>query len=153
VLVNRLLGDERLIVADQPGTTRDSIDTELSYRDQRIVLIDTAGLRRAARVKDNVEFYTTLRSIRALQRADIVAVLVEAPKVSPDRTSRSSNKQSKSAKASSSSFNKWDLVEKDTNTIAQFTATFHEKAKLMSYIPLAFVSRYPASESRRSSIN
>ena len=62
-----------------PGTTRDSIDTELHYNEQRFVLIDTAGLRRAARVKDNIEFYTTLRSIRSLQRADIAMVLVEAP--------------------------------------------------------------------------
>jgi GTPase len=139
-LVNKLLGDERLIVADQPGTTRDSIDTELSYNDQRFVLIDTAGLRRAARTKDNVEFFTTLRSIRALQRADIAAVLVEAPEGITGQDIKIIEQAEEQRKGIVIVVNKWDLVEKDTHTIEQFTATFHQKAKLMSYIPLVFVS-------------
>ncbi len=139
-LVNRLLGDERLIVADQPGTTRDSIDTELTYQDQRIVLIDTAGLRRAARVKDNVEFYTTLRSIRALERADIAVVLVEAPQGITGQDIKIIEQAEQERKGILIVVNKWDLVEKDTHTIDQFTATFRQKAGLMDYIPLVFVS-------------
>jgi GTP-binding protein len=139
-LVNRLLGDERLVVADQPGTTRDAIDTDLSYNDQHIVLIDTAGLRRAARVKDNVEFYTTLRSIRSLQRADIAMILVEAPEGITGQDIKIIEQAEQARKGILIVVNKWDLVEKDTHTIGQFTATFHEKAKLMNYIPLIFVS-------------
>jgi GTPase len=139
-LVNRLLGDDRLMVADQPGTTRDSIDTELVYRDKKIILIDTAGLRRAARVKDNIEFYTTLRTMRALQRADIAMVLVEASEGINGQDIKIIEQAEQERKGIVIVVNKWDLVEKDTHTIDQFTESFHEKAKLMKYIPLVFVS-------------
>ncbi len=139
-LVNRLLGDERLVVADQPGTTRDAIDTALSYEEHRFVLIDTAGLRRAARVKDNVEFYTSLRTVRSLQRADIAMILVEAPEGITGQDIKIIEQAEQERKGIVIVVNKWDLVEKDTHTVDQFTQTFHEKAKLMQYIPLVFVS-------------
>lgn len=139
-IVNKLLGDERLIVADQPGTTRDSIDTELTYNDQRIVLIDTAGLRRAAREKDNIEFYTSLRTIRSLQRADLAAVLVEAPEGITGQDVKIIEQAEQERKGILIVVNKWDLVEKDSHTIDQFTATFRQRAKLLDYVPLVFVS-------------
>lgn len=139
-IVNRLLGDDRLIVTDTPGATRDSIDTELVYEDRRMVLIDTAGIRRAARVKDNLEFYTALRTIRSLQRADIAMVLTEAPEGITGQDIKIIEQAEEERKGIMVVVNKWDLVEKDTHTVDQFTETFHRKAALMQYIPLIFVS-------------
>jgi GTP-binding protein len=139
-IVNRLLGDDRLIVTDTPGTTRDSIDTDLVYNDRRFVIIDTAGIRRAARVKDNLEFYTALRTIRALQRADIAMVLVQAPDGITGQDIKIIEQAEEERKGILVVVNKWDLVEKDTHTVDQFTETFHQKANLMKYIPLVFVS-------------
>jgi GTP-binding protein len=139
-LVNRLIGDERLIVSELPGTTRDSIETEVEYQGRQLVLIDTAGLRRKARVKDNLEFYTALRTMRALQRADIALVLVEAPEgvISPDI--KIINDAVLERKGVIVAVNKWDLVPKETNTAAQFTSSFHQKAPSLDYIPLVFIS-------------
>lgn len=139
-LVNRLLGDERLIVSDIPGTTRDSIDTYLEYQDRQFLLIDTAGLRRKARVKDDIEFFTTLRTLRALQRADVAVVLVEAPEGVIGQDVKIIEQAEANRKGIIIAVNKWDLVEKETNTADQFTRTFKQKAPMMSYIPLLFIS-------------
>src|SRR5207237_3923640 len=77
-LVNRLLGEERLVVADEPGTTRDAIDTPLPYEGHRLVFIDTAGLRKRSKVDDDIEFYSTLRTARAMERADVCVLVVDA---------------------------------------------------------------------------
>src|SRR5256886_7918080 len=76
--VNRLLGEERLVVADEPGTTRDAIDTPLSYEGHTLVFIDTAGLRKRSKVDDDIEFYSTLRTARAMERADVCVLVVDA---------------------------------------------------------------------------
>jgi len=76
--VNRLLGEERLVVADEPGTTRDAIDTPLSYQGRTLVFIDTAGLRKRSKVEDDIEFYATLRTSQAIERADVCVLVVDA---------------------------------------------------------------------------
>jgi len=139
-LVNKLLGDERLIVSDIPGTTRDSIDTMVTYKDQQFLLIDTAGLRRAARRKTNLEFYTTLRTIRALQRSEIVMILVEAPEGITGQDIKIFEQAIELRKGIIVIVNKWDMVEKDTYSVNQFTSTFHRKAPGLKYIPLLFIS-------------
>lgn len=139
-IVNKMLGDERLIVTDIAGTTRDSVDTFLEYNNQDFVMIDTAGLRRQARVKDNLEMYTALRSIRTLQRADVALILVEAPNGITGQDIKIIEQAEEARKAIIVVVNKWDLVEKDTHTVDQFTRTFNEKVRTMSYIPLVFVS-------------
>ena len=139
-IVNKMLGDDRLIVTDIAGTTRDSVDTFLEYNGQDFVMIDTAGLRRQARVKDNLEMYTALRSIRSLQRADVAIVLAEAPNGITNQDVKIIEQAEEARKAIVLVVNKWDLVEKDTHTVDQFTQTFKEKVRTMSYIPLVFVS-------------
>lgn len=139
-LVNKLLGDERSIVSAVPGTTRDSVDAFLEFNDQQFMLIDTAGLRRKARVTDDLEFYTTLRTIRALQRADIALVLVEAPEGITGQDIKIIEQAEEGRKGVIIVVNKWDLVPKDTNTVDQFVRTFQQKAAMMKYIPLVFIS-------------
>ncbi len=139
-LVNKLLGGERSIVSAVPGTTRDSVDAVLSFNDQQFMLIDTAGLRRKARVTDDLEFYTTLRTIRALQRADVALVLVEAPEGITGQDIKIIEQAEEGRKGVIIVVNKWDLVPKDTYTVDQFTRTFQQKAAMMKYIPLVFIS-------------
>ncbi|MCC6962944.1 MAG: ribosome biogenesis GTPase Der [candidate division Zixibacteria bacterium] len=139
-LVNRLLGDDRLIVTEIAGTTRDSIDTFLEYADRKFVLVDTAGLRRQAKVKDNLEMYTAMRTIRALQRADVALVLVEGPEGINHQDIKIIEEAHDERKGIVIVVNKWDLVEKDTKTVDEFTRTFAERIHTMSYIPLIFVS-------------
>jgi GTP-binding protein len=139
-LVNKLLGDERSIVSSVPGTTRDSVDAVLQFNEQDYMLIDTAGLRRKARVTDDLEFYTTLRTIRALQRADIALILVEAPEGITGQDIKIIEQAEESRKGIIIVVNKWDLVPKDTYTVDQFVRTFQQKAPMMKYIPLVFVS-------------
>lgn len=139
-LVNRLLGDDRLIVTDIAGTTRDSIDTFLEYADRKFILVDTAGLRRQAKVKDNLEMYTAMRAIRALQRADVALVLVEGPEGINHQDIKIIEEAHDERKGIVIVVNKWDLVEKDTKTVDEFTRTFAERIHTMSYIPLVFVS-------------
>jgi len=139
-LVNRLLGDDRLIVTEIAGTTRDSIDTFLEYSDRKFILVDTAGLRRQAKVKDNLEMYTAMRTIRALQRADVALVLVEGPEGINHQDIKIIEEAHDERKGIVIVVNKWDLVEKNTKTVDEFTRTFAERIHTMSYIPLVFVS-------------
>ncbi len=139
-IVNKLLGDDRLIVTDVAGTTRDSVDTFLEFADQKFVLVDTAGLRRQAKVKDNLEMYTAMRSIRALQRSDVAMVLVEASEGITHQDIKIIEQAHDERKAIVIVVNKWDLVEKDTKTVDDFTKTFAAKYHTLSYIPLVFVS-------------
>ncbi len=139
-IVNKLLGSDRLIVTDIAGTTRDSIDSLVEYKDQKFVLIDTAGLRRSAKVKDNLEFYTALRTIRSIQRADVVMVLVEAPLGVTTNDLRIIEQVIEERKGILLVVNKWDLVEKDTHAVDHFTRAFYHRAKTMDFVPLVFIS-------------
>lgn len=139
-LVNKLLGDDRLVVSDRPGTTRDSIDTWIEFEEQRYLLIDTAGLRRRARVREHLEFLTTLRTQRALQRAEIAAVLVEATEGITVQDIKIIEQAADDRKGVIVVVNKWDLVEKDTNSVAEFTRHFQQRVPSLAYIPLIFIS-------------
>jgi len=139
-IVNRILGSERLIVTNVAGTTRDSIDSLVQYKEHEFVLIDTAGLRRSAKVKDNLEFYTALRTARSIQHADVVMVLVEAPLGVTTNDLRIVEQVIEERKGILLVVNKWDLVEKDTHAVDHFTRAFHDRAKMMDFVPLVFVS-------------
>ena len=139
-MVNKLLGDERLIVTNTPGTTRDSIDTSLNYTDHQITLVDTAGLRRAAMEKESLEFYTELRAVRSLQRADVAMVLVDATQGITVQDIKVIEHAEEERKGILVVVNKWDLVEKDPHSADEFTEAFHRRAPMMKYIPLLFVS-------------
>ncbi len=139
-LVNKLLGDDRLIVTDIAGTTRDAIDTFVEYEGRRFILVDTAGLRRQAKVKDHLEMFTAMRTVTALQRADVALVLVEAQEGMTAYDFKIIEQAVDERKAIVIVVNKWDLVEKTMHTVDEFTRTFHERAPRMTYIPLIFVS-------------
>jgi GTP-binding protein len=139
-ICNALLGKERMIVTDIAGTTRDSIDSTFKYYGEEMVLIDTAGLRRRSNIKENVEFYSTLRTARAINRCDVAVVVLDATLGLEDQDKKIINKVAEKRKGLLIAVNKWDLIEKDTNTAAEFTDSIREMMKTYSYIPVIYIS-------------
>jgi len=140
-LVNRLLGEERVVVAAEPGTTRDAIDTPLSYQDHRLMLIDTAGLRKRSRVEDEIEFYSTLRTARAVERAHVCILVVDATDGMHAQDLKIANDAWERGVGLIIAVNKWDLIEeKDTNTAVRGEETLKAKAPFLEYIPFVYVS-------------
>jgi GTP-binding protein len=140
-LVNRLVGQERVVVNDAPGTTRDSIDTPLVHQGRTIVLIDTAGLRKRARVDDDIEFYSTLRTARAVERADVCVLVVDASDGMHTQDMRIANDAWERGAAVIVAVNKWDLVEeKETNTAVRGERELKDQAPFLEFIPFLYVS-------------
>ena len=141
-LVNRLLGEDRLVVAAEAGTTRDAIDTPMQYHGRTLVFIDTAGLRRQSRIADGVEFYSALRTRRAIERADICLLVIDA--------AVDQGIENQDLKIASLAWergtglivvaNKWDLVEKDDKSAARFMKASQEKAPYLRFVPFLFTS-------------
>jgi GTP-binding protein len=140
-LVNQLLGQERLIVADEPGTTRDAIDTPLEFEGRRLIFIDTAGLRKRSKVEEDLEFYSTLRTTRAMERADVCLLVVDAKdgmhvqdlKIATDAWERGAGVII--------AVNKWDLIEeKETNTAIRGERDIKARAPFLEFIPFYYVS-------------
>lgn len=139
-ITNAMLGRERSIVTDVPGTTRDAIDSDLEYNGQRVTLIDTAGLRRKSKVKENIEFYSTLRTIKSIQRCDVALCLLDG---SAGLTHQDIDVLSEAVRFNKGvviAVNKWDLVEKDDKSADQITKEIYAKVKMFDYIPVIFVS-------------
>src|SRR5947207_719542 len=140
-LVNRLLGEERLVVADEPGTTRDAIDTPLSYEGHTLVFIDTAGLRKRSKVEDDIEFYSTLRTARAIERADVCVLVVDAKDGMHVQDLKIANDAWERGAATNVAVNKWDLIEeKETNTAARGQRELEERAPFLRFIPFLYLS-------------
>ena len=139
-LVNRLLGEERLVVSDVAGTTRDAIDTPMQYHGRRLVFVDTAGLRRQARVDESVEFYSTLRTERAIERADVCLLLIDATEEIAVQDLRIAQKAWDAGCGLILVANKWDLVEKETMTAPRFEKALRERATFLQWIPTLFTS-------------
>ncbi|MCH7640081.1 MAG: ribosome biogenesis GTPase Der [Bacteroidetes bacterium] len=139
-LTNQLLGKSRAIVTEIPGTTRDSLDARMEYEGQEIVLVDTAGLRRKARVRENVEFYSMLRTERAIQHCDVAVVLIDATTGLEAQDARILHEAEQMKKGLVIAVNKWDLVEKETNTARDLTTSIHERLGLLDYVPVVFIS-------------
>lgn len=138
--VNRLLGEERLVVSEVAGTTRDAIDTPLQYHGRSLVFIDTAGLRRQARVHENVEFYSALRTERAIERADVCMLLVDATEPIHHQDLRIAQKAWDAGCGLILVANKWDLVEKETMTAPNFEKALRRKVPFMEWVPIIFTS-------------
>ncbi len=138
--VNRLLGEERLVVSDEAGTTRDAVDASMKYHGKEIVFIDTAGLRRQSRVEDGVEFYSTLRSRRAIERADICILLIDAVDGLHNQDLKIATLAWEQGRGLLIVVNKWDLAEKDDKTAAKFEKECREKAPYLSFVPFLFAS-------------
>lgn len=149
-LVNRLLGDTRMIVTPIAGTTRDSVDTPLTFEGRSYVLIDTAGLRKPARVRDQVEFYTTLRSIKAIHRADVVCVLIDASQELSTQDFKIAEIAVEAGKGLFFVVNKWDLVEKDTDTAGTFVKDLHDRVRTLAWAPIVFLSALTGQRATRT---
>ncbi len=138
--VNAVLGQNRQIVTEIAGTTRDAIDTEFYRNHQRFLLIDTAGLRRKARVEDNIEFFSTVRTEKAIERADVVIAMLDASQGLEKQDLRIINDAVEKKRGVVIAVNKWDLVEKDSKTADDFTKAIQTRLGSLNYIPIVFVS-------------
>jgi len=138
--INRLLNQNRLVVSDVAGTTRDSIDTPMRYHGHDLVFIDTAGLRRQARIKENLEYYSTLRTERAIERADVCLLLIDATEELHVQDMKVAEKAWEAGRGLIIVVNKWDLVEKETNTAAAFERHLRERAPSLRWVPVVFTS-------------
>ena len=139
-LTNALLGEERTIVTEISGTTRDAVDVLVHHGEQPVVLVDTAGLRKKAKVHENVEFYSTLRTERAVQSCDVAVVLLDASLGLEAQDARIIRKAEEMKKGIVIAVNKWDLVERETNTARDFERAVHQKLGTLDYIPVLFIS-------------
>jgi GTPase len=139
-LLNKMLGEERVIVSDVPGTTRDAIDTAITYEGLDLVLIDTAGIRRRGKIETGVEKYSFLRSLKAVSRADVCLLLIDATDMIIAQDAHIAGYIIEEAKSVVVIVNKWDLVEKDTNTINDFTDRIRTELKFLDFVPVLFIS-------------
>lgn len=139
-LVNALLGEERVIVSDRPGTTRDAIDTPLHYQGINYLLVDTAGIRRKAKVEEAVEYYSVLRAIRAVERSDVVVMVLDATEVITEQDLKIAGIIKDAGKACLILVNKWDLIEKDNTTAGKYEEQIRRELFFLDYAPLLFVS-------------
>jgi len=139
-LTNALLGFDRSIVTNIPGTTRDSINSILKYHGEEIVLVDTAGLRKRTKVKENIEFYSNVRTLRALANADVAIVMIDAQFGLESQDQRIISEAIQRRKGIIIAINKWDLIEKETNTARDFELKIKEKLGSASYIKIIFIS-------------
>ncbi len=139
-LTNALLGFDRSIVTDIPGTTRDSLDSVMKYYGEEILLVDTAGLRKKKRIEESVEFYSMLRSLRSIGECDVAIILIDATVGLEKQDQKIIDEAVRWKKGIIIAVNKWDLVEKDTNTSRQFELTIKDKLGRTSYFPIIFIS-------------
>ncbi|WP_462331668.1 ribosome biogenesis GTPase Der [Schwartzia sp. (in: firmicutes)] len=140
-LVNALLGEERVIVSDIPGTTRDAIDTHFTKDDIKFTLIDTAGMRRKAHIDEAIEHYSVLRSLRAIDRSDVVLMVINAVEGITDQDTKIAGYAHDSGKGVILVVNKWDIYEnKDEKSTLRFTEDLREKIGFLQYAPVLYTS-------------
>ncbi|MEK7312419.1 MAG: ribosome biogenesis GTPase Der [Chloroflexota bacterium] len=139
-LLNRLLGEERAIVSPIPGTTRDAIDTQLTYEGMEVTLIDTAGIRRRGHINVGVEKYSVLRTLRAIDRADVVLLLIDAIEGIAAQDAHIAGMVIDKNRSVVVVVNKWDAVEKDTYTMNNFTEKVRQDLHFLDYVPILFIS-------------
>jgi len=139
-IINRIIGEERVIVSDIPGTTRDAIDTKFERNSKKYTLIDTAGIRKKSKVLESVEKYSVLRAFTAVERADICVLVIDADKGVTEQDIRIAGYSHDSNKGMVIVINKWDLIEKDNSTFKEFTEEIRQKLAYATYAPILTVS-------------
>lgn len=139
-LLNKIIGQERAIVSEIPGTTRDAIDTHFDYHGMPVTLIDTAGIRRRGKVLPGVEKYSVIRSMNAIERADVAILVIDATTSITAQDTHIAGYIKDAWKSAVVVVNKWDLIEKDTYTINDYTAHIREELNFMDYVPMIFIS-------------
>jgi len=139
-LVNRLCGKDRVIVSDIAGTTRDAVDTEVKYNGQEYVFIDTAGIRRKSKIKEEIERYSIIRAVTAVERADVVILLIDGVEGVTEQDAKIAGIAHERGKGIIIAVNKWDIVEKDDKTIYRQTEKIRQVLSFMSYAEIMFIS-------------
>ena len=139
-LVNRLAGEERVIVSEIAGTTRDATDTLVEYNGEKYLFIDTAGLRRKSRVYDNIERYSVLRARMAVERAQVCVIMIDAAEGFTEQDSKVAGIAHEQGKGCIIAVNKWDAVEKDDKTMDSYRKSLMEDFSFMNYVPILFMS-------------
>jgi GTPase len=139
-LLNRLLGRARAIVDAKPGTTRDAIDTPLLRSGKKYIFIDTAGIRRKSRIHEPVEHYSVIRALKGLERSDVALILLDGYEGLTEQDMRVVEMAAESGRALLVLVNKWDLVEKDTNTAQKYKERIYREMKTFAYVPVHFIS-------------
>lgn len=138
--VNKLLNKERSIVSDMAGTTRDSIDTDFNYMGEKYTIIDTAGIRKKSKFEDSIEYYSVLRAIKAIDRADVCVLLLDATEFITEQDKRVAGLIFEAKKPMIIAINKWDLLEKDNNTVKEFTEKVKIQMPFINYVPVITMS-------------
>lgn len=139
-LINRILGENRVIVSPIAGTTRDSIDTYYEKDGEKFLIIDTAGMRKRGKVEENIERFSVIRSLSAVDRADVVLIMIDATEGVTEQDTKIAGYAHEQGKASIICVNKWDLIEKDTKTMNNFRLEVQEGLAYMLYAPIMFIS-------------
>ena len=139
-LINKMLGENRLIVSDIAGTTRDAVDTDVTFNDREYVFIDTAGLRRKNKVKEELEHFMILRTVSAVERADVVVMVIDASEGVTEQDAKIAGIAHDRGKAVVIAVNKWDAIEKDDKTIYRFTEDVRNTLSFMQYAEIIFIS-------------
>ena len=139
-LINKLLGEDRVIVSDIAGTTRDAVDAKVKWKDREYIFIDTAGLRRKGKIKEELERYSVIRTVTAVERADVVVVVIDATEGVTEQDAKIAGIAHERGKGVVIAVNKWDAVEKDDKTIYKHTNRLREVLAYMPYAELVFIS-------------
>jgi len=139
-IINRILGESRLIVSDIAGTTRDAVDTEFEKDGQDYIFIDTAGLRRKSRVDERIEKYSIIRSMTAIERSDVCLIMIDAAQGITEQDSKVAGCAHDEGKGIIIVVNKWDLIEKDDKTMSKFREDVYKELGFMTYAPILFIS-------------
>lgn len=139
-IINKLLGEERVIVSDVAGTTRDAIDTAVTWQDKEYVFIDTAGLRRKSKIKEELERFSIIRTVTAVERADVVVLVIDATEGVTEQDAKIAGIAHERGKGMIVAVNKWDAVEKNDKTIYEYTGKLKEVLSFMPYAEYLFIS-------------
>lgn len=139
-LINKILGEERVIVSDIAGTTRDAIDSSFENEFGKYVFIDTAGIRRKSKVYESIEKFSIMRTLLAIKRADVCLMMVDANEGITDQDAKIAGEAHEAGKGIIIVVNKWDIIEKDTYTIEQFKKDVYNKLSYLTYAPIIFIS-------------
>ncbi|MDR0957971.1 MAG: ribosome biogenesis GTPase Der [Clostridiales bacterium] len=139
-LINKILGESRVIVSPVPGTTRDAIDSPFEKDGQKFIFIDTAGMRRKSKVKENIEKYSVIRAVTAVERSDVSIIIINAEEGITDQDAKIAGIAHESGKAAIIAVNKWDAIEKDGKTMKKFDKDIEQNLKYMSYAPKIYIS-------------
>ena len=139
-IINKLIGENRLIVSDIAGTTRDAVDTNVTFNGKEYVLIDTAGVRRKNKIKEDLEHFMIVRTVSAVERADVVVLVIDATEGVTDQDAKIAGIAHDRGKAIIIAVNKWDAIEKDDKTTKKFTENIRDMLAFMSYAEIMFIS-------------